>query len=186
MATIQPGQSTNAIIFDGLAGIGFGAPLVLIIAGVQLCTPHHLIATATSVVTSSRAVAASSFTAIYAAALGSGMTTKLPAYAGAAAMAAGLPAQYVAPFLGALLGPDPTALASLPEATPAIVNAALDGVAHAKADSIRVIYIIAAPFGVLACIITYFIGDLTSLMNYRVDAPVEELHARRRAHDEVA
>src|ERR1700733_1615759 len=33
-ATIQPGDSTNAVVFAGLAGIGFGAPLVLVITGV--------------------------------------------------------------------------------------------------------------------------------------------------------
>lgn len=183
MATIQPGQSTAAIVFDGLAGLGFGAPLVLIIAGVQLSIPHHLIATATAVVTSSRAVAASSFTAIYAAALGSGMKVKLPSYAVAAAIAAGLPPQYAAPFLGALLGTDPAALETVPGVTPGIIGAALGGVAHAKADSIRLVYIIAAPFGILACIITYFVGDVTKLMNYRVDAPVEELRAKRKAQD---
>lgn len=56
LATIQPGQNANPIGFAALAGLGFGGPLVLIIAGVHLSTPHHLIATATAVVTSSRAV----------------------------------------------------------------------------------------------------------------------------------
>lgn len=150
----------------------------------QLSIPHHLIATATAVVTSSRAVAASSFTAIYAAALNSGMTTKLPSYAASAAIAAGLPPQSVTPFVGALLGNDTAALGAIPGVTPAIIDAAAGGLAHAKADSIRVIYIIAAPFGVLACIITWFVGDMTKLMNYRVDAPIEELHAKRAAQGE--
>jgi zinc transporter ZupT len=47
-ATIQPSDSTSAIVFPGLAGLGFGASLVLIIPRVQPSTPHHLIATATS------------------------------------------------------------------------------------------------------------------------------------------
>jgi sugar phosphate permease len=51
-STVQPNDSTRTIIFSGLAGIGFGGPLVLIIAGVQLSTPHHLIATATALTVS--------------------------------------------------------------------------------------------------------------------------------------
>jgi hypothetical protein len=63
LATIQPNDSTNAVIFAGLSGLGMGGPLVLVIAGVQLSTPHQLIATATAVTTSSIAVSATVFTA---------------------------------------------------------------------------------------------------------------------------
>ncbi len=186
MATVQPGQSTRAIVFDGLAGLGFGSPLILIIAGVQLSTPHHLIATGTAVVTSSRAVAAATFTAIYGASLTSRTTVKIPSYVAAAALAAGLPPQYVIAFVGAFLTENTAALGTIPDVTPAIIGAAAGGLDHALADSFRVIYIIAAPFGVLACILCYFLEDLTKLMNYRVDAPVEALHARGRVHDVAA
>lgn len=54
LATIQPSNGTRSIVFAGLAGLGFGGPLVLIIAGVQLSTPHHLIATATALTVSLR------------------------------------------------------------------------------------------------------------------------------------
>lgn len=180
MATVQPGQSTRAVVFDALAGLGFGCPLVLIIAGVQLSTPHHLIATATAVVTSSRAVAASTFTAIYGAALTSQTTIKIPQYAAAAAIAAGLPPQYVMQFVGDLLKHNTAALGTIPGVTPKIIEASVGGINHALADSFRIVYIISVPFGVLACVLCFFLGDLTTLMNYRVDAPVEELHARRR------
>lgn len=186
MATIQPGQSTNAIVFDGLAGIGFAAPLILLIAGVQLSTPHHLIATATAVLTSSRAVAASVFTAIYSATVNSATSVKLPKHVAAAAIAAGLPPQYVTEFVGDLLSENSTALESIPGVTPAIIQAGAGGVLQGLADSFRLVYIIAAPFGVLACVLAYFLDDLTKLMNYRVDAPVEELHARHKAEETTA
>jgi hypothetical protein len=38
-ATIQPSDCTSAIVFSGLAGLGFGASLVLIIPRVQPSTP---------------------------------------------------------------------------------------------------------------------------------------------------
>ena len=179
MATIQPDQSTRAIIFDGLAGLGFGAPLVLIISGVQLSIPHHLIATGTAVVTSSRAVAASSFTAIYAAALTSGTAVKIPAGVAAAAIGAGLPPSSVEAFVGAFLTSSAT-ITSINGVTPAIIAAAAGGLHQALADSFRVIYIIAAPFGVLACVLCWFLGDMKPLMNYKVDAPLEKLQAKHR------
>lgn len=56
MATVQLNTSTSFVVFNGLAGLGFGAPLVLIISGAQLATPQSLIATGTAVITSTRAV----------------------------------------------------------------------------------------------------------------------------------
>jgi uncharacterized membrane protein YfcA len=114
LATIQPSDSTSAIVFSGLAGLGFGAPLVLIIAGVQLSTPHHLIATATAVTTSTRAVSATTFTAIYAAALNTRLAKNIPSYVTEAVLQAGLPKTSVPGFVKALVGKDNTALLNIP------------------------------------------------------------------------
>lgn len=186
LATIQPDQSTRALIFNGLAGIGFGAPIVIIVAAVHLSTPHHLIATATAVVTSSRAVAAATFTAIYGAALTSRLNVKLPGYVAAAALKAGLPPSSVMPFVGDILTKNVAGLSSVPGVTPEIIQAGVAAVPHALADSFRIIFIIAAPFGVVACIACIWLGDMTKAMNYRVDAPVEELHAKRKVNETVA
>ncbi|KAK5722045.1 hypothetical protein LTR17_014481 [Elasticomyces elasticus] len=104
LASIEPDDSTNAIVFDGLAGLGFGAPLVLIVAGVQLSTPHHLIATATAVTTSARAVAATTFTAIFSAALNARLAKYIPAYTSNAALGAELPPSSVPAFVTAQAG----------------------------------------------------------------------------------
>ena len=183
LATLQPSDSTKAIVFAGLAGIGFGAPLILIIAGVQLSTPHHLIATATAVVTSSRAVAATVFTAIYAAALSTRLDKDIPSYTAKAALGAGLPASSLPAFIKALAAADTAALPKIPGVTPKIIAAGVAALKQAFADSIRVVYIIAAPFGALACIACFFLGDMHKTMNYRVDAPIEDLHARPHQHD---
>ena len=182
IATIQPGDSTNALIFAALAGIGFGAPLILIITGVQLSTPHHLIATATAVTTSSRAVAATVFTAIYAAALTTRLDTNLPKDVGAAALKAGLPTTSLREFIGALASNNTAALSKIPGVNPTIIASSLVALKHAFADSLRVVYIIATPFGALACIACLFLGDLRKTMNYRVDAPLEELHHKAHRH----
>ena len=185
IATIEPSGSTRALIFSGLAGIGFAAPLILIIAGVQLSTPHHLIATATAVVTSSRAVAATVFTAIFAAALTTRLDIDIPNYTAKAALGAGLPASSLPAFIKALAGADTAALPKIPGVTPKIIAAGVIALKQAFADSIRVVYIIAAPFGVLACLACFFLVDMRKTMNYHVDAPVEELHARPHHHDDA-
>ena len=186
LATVEPGQSINAIVFGGLAGIGFGAPLILIITGVQLSTPHHLIATATAVTTSSRAVAATVFTAIYAAAFSTRIENKLPSYVATAAIGAGLSPPNVPAFIKALASQDNAALAAVPGVNPTIIGAAVVALTQAFADSVRVVYIIAVPFGVLACIACLFLGDMSRTMNYRVDAPVEDLHAKHHESGQKA
>ncbi|KAK5444376.1 hypothetical protein LTS15_010491 [Exophiala xenobiotica] len=186
LCTIQPGDSFSQLAFCALAGFGFGAPLILIITGVQLSTPHRLIATATAVVTSSRAVAATMFTAIYSAALNTRLDTKLPNDIGKAALAAGLPASSLKAFIGALAGGDTAALAGIPGVTPTIIAAGVAGLKQAFADSIRVVYIIAAAFGAVACILCLFLGDMRKTMNYAVDAPVEELHAKHHHNQQTA
>lgn len=186
LCTIQPGDGFSQLAFCALAGFGFGAPLILIITGVQLSTPHRLIATATAVVTSSRAVAATMFTAIYSAALNTRLDTNLPNDIGKAALAAGLPASSLTAFIGALAGGDTAALAGIPGVTPAIIAAGVAGLKQAFADSIRVVYIIAAAFGAVACILCLFLGDMRKTMNYAVDAPVEELHAKHHHNQQSA
>jgi Fungal trichothecene efflux pump (TRI12) len=183
LATIQPDSSTNSIVFSAIAGIGFGAPLILVITGVQLSTPHGLIATATAVVTSTRAVAASLSTAIYAAAFGTRAKTKIPSYIAAAAAQAGLPPSSIPAFIGAVAGNTPDTLSKIPGITPAIIAAGVSALKAAFADSIRVVYIIGAPFGIVACLLCYFLGGLRETMNYHVDAPVEDLKAKHRAGD---
>ncbi len=183
MATIQPSDSLNAIAFASLAGLGFGAALVLVVSGVQLCTPHHLIATATAVIISTRAVAASGFTAIFAAAFRTRLNNKVPSYVTAAALKAGLPAKSVKQFVGAIAANDIAALSRVSGVTPSITAAGLVSFRQAMADSVRVVYIIAAPIGVLGIVAALFLGNVASTMNYRVDAPVEELKAKHHHHD---
>ena len=185
LASIQPGDSGVSIGASIIAGVGFGGPLILIIAGVQLATPRHYIATATAITTSTRAVAATVFTAIYAAAYRDRITVKLPAYVAAAALKAGLPPASLKPFLGAFLTEDTAALAKIPGLSPTVLGAAATAFKHAQADSIRVVYIIAAPFGLLAVIACFFMSSLSKSMNYVVDHPIEELHAKHEVTRQV-
>ena len=179
-ATVQPDGGTNVTIFSGLTGFGFGAPLILITAAVQLHSPHRLIATATAVSTSARAVACAAFTAIYFATLGSREAINLPREVGKAAVEAGLPSQLIVPFIGAIADRNATALNLIDGVNATVIAAGETANKQAYADSVRVVYIVAAALGLLACTLCYWLGPTRQLMDYRVDAPVEELHGKHR------
>lgn len=177
-ATVEPSDNTPVIVYSGLAGLGFGAPLILIIAAVHLSTPYHLIATATAVTTSTRAMAGTIFTAIYYVAGNHRLTEYIPSYVTKAALGAGLPPTSLPALIGAVVTNNVEALPKIPGITPVIIGAALTALKQAFADAVRVVYIIAAPFGAVAVIACFFLGDLKKAMNYHVDAPVEELQAK--------
>ncbi|KAL2395177.1 hypothetical protein ABEF93_001442 [Exophiala dermatitidis] len=191
-ATVEPSHSggITQLCMAGLAGFGFGAPLILIIAGVQLSTPHRLIATATAVTTSSRAVGATVFTAIFSAALNARLDKNIPGQVSRAVLNAGLPAGSVGMFIKAVTGNGITTTVAaatestrnVPGVSPAVVEAGVRALKQAFAASLRVVYEIAAPFGAVACIACWALGDLSTTMDYRVDAPVEDLHAKQEHH----
>lgn len=186
LATIQPGQSVNSIAFSCVTGIGLGSLLILVVTGVQLSTPHELIATATACTTSSRAIAGAIFSASDAAAFNSRLKKYLPKYVAKAALAAGLPATSLPAFIAALSADDTVALATIPGATTIVIAQGARALQQAYADSLRLVFIIAIPFGVVACFACWFLGDLKDAMNYKVDAPIEISHAKQDASGETA
>jgi hypothetical protein len=185
-STLQPNQNVNSLVFAAISGIGFGAPLVIILAGVQLSTPHSLMATATAVAVSSRAIFATVFTAIYSAILNNRLPGKVAASVPLVLLSAGLPPGSIAAFMQALNAQDPAAFASVPGVTPAIIDAGVSAFKQAFADTIRLIYIVAAAFCALATVGVLFIDTMKDSMNYRVEAPVENLHSKKIHDGEAA
>ncbi len=181
-ATIQPGQGLSDLVFSGLAGFGFAGPLILITAGVQLFSPHSLIATATSVAVSSRAIGASIFTAIYVAALESQMKTQVPKEVGKVAALAGLPVESIGLFIGGISSNNVTMLGAIKGVNSVVIAAGHSAFNQAFADSVRVVFIISTAFGALACVLCFGVTENRPGMNYRVDAPVEELHKSHHNH----
>ncbi|EMC98753.1 hypothetical protein BAUCODRAFT_145786 [Baudoinia panamericana UAMH 10762] len=178
LAAVQPGQLGIALAGATLVGVGIGAPIVLIIAAVQLSSPHHLIATATAAVVASRALAGGIFTAVYSAVMTNRLDKYIPSYVSTAALGSGLPPSSLGAFIGALTSHDFAGLSQIPGVSPAITAAGAAALTKAYADGIRVIFIIAAPFGIVACIFTCLLPNLKGKMDYLVEAPMEELHHR--------
>lgn len=170
------------IIFACLAGIGFGAPVILLVAAVQLAAPHHLIATASALNISARAIGSTVFTAIYLANFQSRLGKNIPGHISKAVLSAGLPAESLRPVIGALSSHNATALSLIPGVTPLIAEVGNAALKQAFADSLRIVYIIASAVGAASCIGCIFMGNLRETMGYRVDAPIEELHVKRSKH----
>jgi hypothetical protein len=118
------------------------------------------------------------FTAIYAATVSTRLAKYIPSYVAEAALKAGLPKTSLMPFVGALASNDAAALPKIPGVTPAIIGVGVAALKQAFADGIRAVYIIALAFGALGCFACLFLGDLKATMNYHVDAPIEDLHAK--------
>ncbi|KAM0755149.1 putative siderophore iron transporter [Meredithblackwellia eburnea MCA 4105] len=185
-ATMTPSDNKAILAYISLVGLGLGAPLILIIAGVQLSTPHSLIATSTAVVATSRAVGASIFTSIYTSAATDSLGKKTPAYIAEAGLKAGLPPSSLGAFIGVIAASKPFSVASaVPGVTAEVYAAGMTAYHQAIAQGYRVVYYICLPFAVIGLILCFFLPDFTSLMNFRVDAPVEELHARHKEKDSV-
>lgn len=180
LATLQPSDGLRQIMFVGIAGLGFGGPVVLILAGVQLAVPHKLIGTSSALTTSVRALAGTVFIAIYSTALNTRLKVNLPNQIAPVVLKLGLPSTSIGALIGALSSGDMEAAAKIPGVTPAIISAGLVAFKQAFADSVRIVYIIAAPFGAVAICLSFFLGSMRETMNYAVDAPIEELHAKRR------
>lgn len=186
MATVQPGRLAIAIGSSVLFGLGFGAPLILVVTGVQLSTPHKWIATATACTTSARAVAGAMFSTINATAFSTRLRKFLPSYVGKAALSAGLPAASIPAFIAALNEGDSADLMAIPGVDAIVIEEGLLALKQAYADSLRVVFIVAAPFGVVACVACYFLGDLSKTMNNHVDAPIERVHINSGHKKEAA
>ena len=110
------------------------------------------------------------------------LNNDIASYTAKAALSAGLPVSSLHAFVEALASSDTAALSKIPGVTPTIIALGVAALKQAFADALRVVYIIAAPFGALACIACLFLGDLRETMNYRVDAPIEDLHAKPHHH----
>ncbi|KEF62747.1 uncharacterized protein A1O9_00720 [Exophiala aquamarina CBS 119918] len=178
LISVRPNNSTNALIFSGLAGLGLGAPLALLFVSVQLAVPHHVLATATALVASARAIGISISTAVFTVVLSKVTASKVAAWVPDAAVAAGVPAAELSAFVTAIASSDPD-VSNIPGVTATMIQAGVMAMKNATCDALHVVFAIALPFGLISVPIAYFLGSYKDSMNYIVEAPMEELHAKR-------
>lgn len=77
-----------------------------------------------------------------------------------------------------LFAEQPAAFDKRSGVTAPIFADAMQAARQAQPDSLRIILIIAAPFGAMACVAYFFLSSLGETMNYRFDQPTEDLHAK--------
>jgi len=116
--------------------------------------------------------------AMYSAVFRTRIEERLPAYVGKAALANGISPDSIPAFVGAFLTNDTGLLTNLTGVTPNVFAASEVALKQAYADSLRMVFIMAVPFGVAAIVACYFLASINKLMHYGVDAPVETLHAK--------
>lgn len=178
MTTIQPGQNASSLVFAAFGGFGTAAVLAQAITGVQLVSQHSHLATATALAVVARAISSTTFTSIYTAVVNRKLSSYISSYIATAAAKAGLPAAYIPAFVQALVAQQTGQLGSIPGVSPEIIQAGVRALQQAYADAIRNVFIIAAPFVLVATVLCCWLGDLRSIMSWHVEAPVEELHAK--------
>ena len=156
------GLGQGLSFLGGLRTSGIIQPAVTILT---IISPDEVIATITAVTISIRLVGASIGYSVYFNTLQKTLATSIPEKVGTAVVQAGLPADQIAPFMGALLGGNTTALGGY---AMIVIAAAQEAVTESYVEAFRLVYLVSIPFGVCAVIACLFLGDIKKYMSDRV------------------
>lgn len=162
----NPGFVTAATIVAGFAVGGLIVPAATI---ATIACPDDIIATTAGLTLAIRAVGGSVGFSIYYNIFINKLEAKLPAEIAAYAINAGLPAGSAVDFVTTFLT-NATALATVDGVNPSIIAAGALGSQWAFADSLAYVFYTSIPFGVLALVASYFIGDINPYMTNRIVA----------------
>lgn len=75
------------------------------------------------------------------------------------------------------------AMTAVPGVTAEILQAALVATQRAYADSFRWIWVLAAPFGIIAVVLSWFLEDVKPMMTAKTDAPAEVAATPLKMHE---
>jgi hypothetical protein len=157
-----PGLGQGLSFLGGLGTGGLIQPAVTILT---IISPDEVIATITAVTISVRLVGATIGYSVYFNTLQKTLATGLPEKVTAAVVQAGLPLAEIAPFMGALLGGNTTALGGY---ALNVIGAAQEAVTESYVEAFRLVYLVSIPFGACAVIACLFLGDIKKYMSDRV------------------
>ncbi|KAM0746727.1 MFS general substrate transporter [Meredithblackwellia eburnea MCA 4105] len=190
LATSTPSQKKVSIAWAILFGLGFSQPITLVTAVAQFSAPASLMATSTGVFISVRAIGGTSGSVVALAVFASSMAKQLPSRVAGAALSLGASPANLATIIPAAASFNATALAETPGIAPAeipqFVAACINAVLQAYSHSFHLAWWTVFPFVVLALIAVLCFKGISSQMNYLVDAPLEELHAKHERKRDLA
>jgi hypothetical protein len=171
LSRITPENSGYSVAIGTICGFGVGGLLVPTQTIAISCAPDDFIATTVALSLAIRVIGGSIGYAIYYNVFVNKLTTNLPKYVAQYALAAGLSPADATAFITAFLTA-PTTIADAPGATADIIAAATVGSRWAYAESLKYVWYISIPFGVLAVIACCLIGNTGRFMTNRVAAHI--------------
>ncbi|KAM0789205.1 hypothetical protein ACM66B_000050 [Microbotryomycetes sp. NB124-2] len=164
---------TMGTVFNGIGGLGFATPLILLMTLVQLSTPPLFIGVASALVISVRTLGGVVGLAIADAIYGSRTNTQIPAAIAKAAMPLGLPPTSIGPLIVSFFShSDPS---KVPGATGPIIGAAFAAAKQTQADAYRIVWYAFLPGTVIAAVVCVLFHNPKERMNYVIDAPLDAL-----------
>ncbi|OAG36003.1 hypothetical protein AYO21_09796 [Fonsecaea monophora] len=162
----NPGFVTAATVVAGFAVGGLIVPAATI---ATIACPDDMIATTAALTLAIRAIGGSIGFTIYYNIFVNKLDAKLPAEIATYAIQAGLPVDSATEFVTALLT-NPASLTSVNGVNSTIIAAGALGSQWAFADSLKYIFYTSIPFGVLAIVAAFFLGDIVPYMTNRIVA----------------
>ncbi|KAH0829251.1 putative major facilitator superfamily transporter [Fonsecaea pedrosoi] len=160
------GFVTAATVVAGFAVGGLIVPAATI---ATIACPDDMIATTAALTLAIRAIGGSIGFTIYYNIFVNKLDAKLPAEIATYAIQAGLPVDSATEFVTALLT-NPASLTSVNGVNSTIIAAGALGSQWAFADSLKYIFYTSIPFGVLAIVAAFFLGDIVPYMTNRIVA----------------
>jgi hypothetical protein len=168
LAKSTPDNSIYTETMSTFAAFGNGAIVVPALTLALYGSPDEYIGTTSALSLSSRFLGGSIGTAIYFNVFNTRLKARLPLYVGNAAVSAGLSQAQVPALVMALTSLDPTTASQVQGATPAVLKAAQYALQWAYADSLRYVWYVSIPFGVVATICCLFLPNIRRFMTNKV------------------
>lgn len=172
LSAITPETPKLAVAFGTICGFGVGGVLVPSATIAITVAPDELIATAVALALSIRLVGGSIGYSIYYNVLQNKLTPNLPAYISEYAVKAGLPAASATEFVTTYLT-TPANITTVPGVNDAVLEAASLGSMWAYSESLKYVWYVSVPFGVMACVAAATLGNIGKYMTNRIAANIK-------------
>ncbi|KAM0750503.1 MFS general substrate transporter [Meredithblackwellia eburnea MCA 4105] len=157
--------------FNALGGIGFSAPLILLLTMVQLSTPPLFIGIASALTISVRTLGGTVGYAIADAIYGSLTNTQVPAAIAKEAVSRGFNPANLTALITALLSGQ--GISAVPGITPEIIAACGSAAANVEAHGYRIVWYAFLPGSVLAAVGCALFRNPKERMDWIIDAPLK-------------
>ncbi|KPV74788.1 uncharacterized protein RHOBADRAFT_53726 [Rhodotorula graminis WP1] len=163
-------NSAAGVAWNGVAGLGFCAPLILLMSVVQLSTPPLFIGVASALVISVRTLGGSVGYAIASAIYGALTNDQIPANILKAVVPLGFdPSNIGALIVGLTTG---QGIATIPGATGQVLGAASAALKETEVHGYKIVWFVFLPGCIIAAIGSAFLVNPRERMNWVVDAPL--------------